>query len=98
MRVFGWAAGGLSALHNVPQIVHIFRRGSAEDLSWLALAVRMLSLGFYVAHGWIIDDPPLIVMSSIIAVQCLVLCAQKWWYKKKEKKTNSSHQVSSNGI
>lgn len=82
MRVFGWAAGGLSALHNVPQIVHIFRRGSAEDLSWLALAVRMLSLGFYVAHGWLIDDPPLVVMSSIIAFQCLVLGAQKWWYAK----------------
>ncbi len=97
MRVFGWAAGGLSALHNVPQIVHIFRRGSAEDLSWLALAVRMLSLGFYVAHGWIIDDLPLIVMSGVVAFQCLVLCAQKWWYKKKEK-TNSSRQVSSNNI
>lgn len=98
MRVFGWAAGGLSALHNVPQIVHVCRRGSADDLSWLALSVRMLSLGFYVAHGVTIDDPPLVVMSSIIAFQCLVLGAQKWWYKKKKKKTNSSHQVSSNGI
>lgn len=79
MRAYGWVAGGLSALHNIPQIVHICRRGSAEDLSWLALAVRVISLVLYVIHGLIIEDMPLTVMSGVIFVQCFVLFVQKWY-------------------
>lgn len=77
MRLFGWFAGGLSALHNVPQIVHVCRRKSAKDISAWALLVRLLSLGCYIAHGTMISDLPLQVMSGIITVQCLILCAQK---------------------
>lgn len=77
MRWFGWAAGVLSALHNVPQIVHVCRRRSASDISGWALAVRTVSLMCYIAHGVLIQDLPLQVMSSIIFVQCITLCVQK---------------------
>lgn len=41
--MYGWVAGGLSALHNVPQIVHVCRRGSAGDLG-----------GVDGAHGFVV--------------------------------------------
>tara|TARA_B100000683_G_scaffold181834_1_gene175192 strand:+ start:28 stop:276 length:249 start_codon:yes stop_codon:yes gene_type:complete len=81
--MFGWVAGGLSALHNVPQIVHICRRESAADVSWAALFVRMLSLGFYIAHGVTIEDLPLVVMSGVIVLQCCIISVQKWWFSTK---------------
>ena len=77
MRLFGWFAGGLSALHNIPQIVHVCRRKSAKDISAWALVVRMMSLACYIVHGTMISDLPLQVMSGIITIQCLILCAQK---------------------
>ena len=76
--MYGWAAGGLSALHNVPQIVHVCRRGSAEDLSWVALLVRMVSLCFYVLHGVFMEDLPLVVMSGVIMFQCVILLLIKF--------------------
>lgn len=81
MRIFGWLAGGLSALHNIPQIVHVCRRGSAADISKHALIVRMLSLVLYVTHGILIQDMPLIVMSAIIFVQCCIICIQTYIFR-----------------
>ena len=80
MRIFGWLAGGLSVAHNLPQIVHVYRRKSAEDISAWALFVRMLSLGFYIVHGVLIEDMPLIVMSAVITFECVALCVLKWLY------------------
>ena len=81
MRIFGWLAGGFSAAHNFPQIWHVFRRKSAKDISAWALAVRMVSLGFYITHGLVIEDLPLIVMSSFILLQCSVLCLLKYYFQ-----------------
>ena len=78
MRIFGWVAGGLSAAHNFPQIWHVYRRKSAEDISAWALAVRMLSLCFYILHGVWIEDLPLTAMSSFIMIQCVCLCVLKY--------------------
>ena len=81
MRIFGWLAGGLSALHNIPQIVHVCRRKSAADISKSALLVRMVSLIFYVTHGLLIQDMPLIVMSAIIFLQCLFIGSQMYRFR-----------------
>lgn len=81
MRIFGWLAGGLSALHNIPQIVHVCRRKSTADISKHALLVRMLSLCFYVTHGLLIQDMPLIVMSAIIFLQTLFICMQMYRFQ-----------------
>lgn len=81
MRIFGWLAGALSALHNIPQIVHVCRRKSAADISKSALVVRMLSLCFYVTHGLLIQDMPLIVMSAIIFLQCLFIGSQMYRFR-----------------
>ena len=83
--MYGWVAGGLSALHNVPQIVHVCRRGSAGDVSWVALMVRMVSLCFYVVHGVSIEDLPLVVMSGVILFQCMIILLQKCLYIKVEE-------------
>ena len=81
MRIFGWLAGGLSALHNIPQIVHVYRRKSAADISKSALVVRMLSLCLYVTHGVLIEDLPLVVMSAIIFVQCVIIACQMYIFR-----------------
>lgn len=81
MRVFGWLAGGISALHNVPQIIHVCKRKSAADISLTALSMRMLSLVFYILHGILIQDLPILVMSTIIFAQCCIICIQKYRFR-----------------
>lgn len=81
MRVFGWLAGGISALHNVPQIIHVCKRKSAADISLTALSMRMLSLVFYILHGILIQDLPILVMSTIIFGQCCIICILKYRFR-----------------
>ncbi len=89
MRIFGWLAGSMSALHNVPQIIHICKRKSASDISTSALAMRMLSLGLYIAHGILIEDMPILVTSSIILFQTVVICFQKYSYTRTIRLTDT---------
>lgn len=84
MQIFGWLGGGVSALHNVPQIYHIYKRKSAKDISTIALIIRMLSLVLYILHGFFIEDLPLIVMTSFILLQCVIICVFKYIFRNKE--------------
>ena len=88
---FGWAAGALGMLYNFPQIYHIYRRKSADDLSTTSLAMRVLSYGLYLAHGVAIEDPPTIYMTLGSLSQALILWAQKvYYYKNSEQKGRSA--------
>jgi MtN3 and saliva related transmembrane protein len=84
MKIFGWLAGGISALHNIPQIIHIYRRRSAKDISTQALVMRMLSLILYILHGYFIGDLPIIVMTGTILLQCVILCVLKYIFRNEE--------------
>ena len=84
MRIFGWIAGGISVLHNVPQIIHVCKRKSADDISITALSMRMLSLVFYILHGILIQDLPILVMCTIILAQCCIICVQKYRFRNED--------------
>ena len=79
-RIFGWIGGILSIVYNVPQIIHIYRRKSAADLSASGLGLRILSYLFYLVHGSSIHDPPTLYMTSVIMCMVLIMCAQKYYY------------------
>ena len=74
----------MSALHNVPQIVHIYKRKSAQDISTSALIMRMVSLVLYILHGFFIEDLPLLVMTSTILLQCVIICVLKYIFRNEE--------------
>jgi len=81
MRIFGWIGGGLSVLYNIPQIYHIYKQKSTNDISIMSLIVRLISYSFYITHGILIQDPPLLWMTSFSLLQVLILSYQYYLYK-----------------
>ena len=81
MRIFGWIGGGLSVLYNIPQIYHIYKQKSTNDISIMSLIVRLVSYSFYITHGILIQDPPILWMTSFSFLQVLILSYQYYLYK-----------------
>ena len=81
MRLFGWIGGGLSVIYNIPQIYHIYKQKSTNDISIMSLIVRLISYSFYNTHGILIQDPPLLWMTSFSLLQVLILSYQFYLYK-----------------
>lgn len=84
MRLFGWIGGGLGVIYNIPQIYHIYKQKSTNDISFSSLVIRMISYSFYITHGILIKDPPLLWMTSFSLIQVLILSYQYYIYKNND--------------
>ena len=82
IRIFGWFGGSISVVHNIPQIYKNYHSESCNDISQLSMAMRVICAAFYVAHGALIDDPPLLWMTSIACIQMMFIWGQILYYKK----------------
>ena len=82
IRIFGWFAGSVSVVHNIPKIYKNYHSESCNDISQLSMAMRVICAVFYVAHGALIDDPPLLWMTSIACIQMMFIWGQILYYKK----------------
>ena len=89
MRLFGWIGGGLSVIYNIPQIYHIYKQKSTNDISFSSLVIRMISYSFYITHGFLIKDPPLLWMTFFSLIQVLILSYQYYIYKDNANNNNS---------
>jgi uncharacterized protein with PQ loop repeat len=81
MLLFGWIAGILSNIYNVPQIYHTWKIKSSKDLSIISILFRLASYSFYIVHANIIKDPPLLWNTIISFFQVLVIAFQYFFYK-----------------
>ena len=88
MRLFGWIGGGLSVIYNIPQIYHIYKQKSTNDISFSSLVIRIISYSFYITHGILIKDPPLLWMTSFSLIQVLILSYQYFIYKNNDDDDN----------
>jgi len=80
LRIFGWVAGGLGVIYNIPQIYRLYKRKTAGDISLVALVVRIAAYICYVLHAMFIQDPPLLWMTVVSLLQCFLLFVQVIYY------------------
>ena len=86
MLLFGWIAGILSNVYNIPQIYHTWKTKSSKDLSILSILVRLTSYIFYIIHANVIKDPPLFWNTILSVVHVIIIIIQYLIYKKNEIK------------
>jgi MtN3 and saliva related transmembrane protein len=84
MLLFGWIAGILSNIYNIPQIYHTWKTKSSKDISIISILFRLTSYIFYIIHAYIIKDPPLFWNTLLSFVQVIIITIQYFIYKKKE--------------
>lgn len=86
MLLFGWIAGILSNIYNIPQIYHTWKTKSSKDLYIMSILVRLTSYIFYIIHASVIKDPPLFWNTILSVVQVIIMIIQYLIYKKNEIK------------
>ena len=80
VTTFGWIATSLSLIYKIPQIYKLYKTKKNEGLSIISLIVQASAYGFYIVHGFIIEDFPIISMGIISLVQSLFLIALYFLY------------------
>src|SRR5689334_23245810 len=60
----GIAAGGLTAISLIPQLVKIIKEKKAEDISIAMLAVLLAGVALWIVYGILKQDYPIIVTNS----------------------------------
>lgn len=74
----GYAAGSLTTLAFVPQVVRTLRTRSAKDLSWGMLLIFILGVILWLAYGLVLDSWPIILCNSLTLGLNLVIVAVKF--------------------
>ncbi len=82
-EILGTAAGVLTSVAMVPQVVKVMRSRNAEDLSWGMIAILITGLSLWVWYGIIKNELPIIVSNAfavLVNITLLICCIL---YKKK---------------
>ena len=61
---FGIAAGVMTAVSMLPQLIKIIKEKKADDISVIILMVLIVGLGLWVVYGFMREDWPIILTNS----------------------------------
>ena len=75
--VIGFAAGLLTTLAFVPQVVKIWRSRSAADVSLAAFIAFTLGVGLWFAYGILKQEPPIVLWNGVTLLLAAAIVAMK---------------------
>jgi MtN3 and saliva related transmembrane protein len=81
----GLAAGTCTTLSFLPQLVTVYRRKSARDLSYSWLAVFTTGVVLWLAYGVLLLSMPVILANAVTLTLLVVLIALKARYDREAR-------------
>ena len=66
--VVGFFAGFLTTISFLPQVVKTWKTRSASDLSLGMFSVFSVGVLFWLAYGFLIQEPPMIIWNSVTLI------------------------------
>ncbi len=75
------AAGTITAITFLPQVIKIWNTKSAKDLSLIMLLLLMTGVLLWLAYGLLIKDAAIIYTNSMVFVMSLIMLFFKLKYK-----------------
>ena len=73
IQILGLAAGTITSITFLPQVIHIWKTKSAKDLSLLMLLLLMLGVILWLAYGLLIMDAAIIYTNSMVLAMSLIM-------------------------
>ena len=73
----GFAAGFLTTVAFIPQVLKIWRTRSAEDVSLATFLAFTLGVALWLAYGILSKEPPIIVWNGVTLVLAGAILAMK---------------------
>lgn len=81
IQILGMAAGTITSITFLPQVIHIWKTKSAKDLSLVMLLLLILGVSLWLTYGIIINDAAIIYTNSMVLAMSFILLYFKVKYK-----------------
>ena len=92
-RVYGWIAVSLSLIYKFPQMYKLHITHNTQGISVFSQIVQASAYAFYVAHGFVIGDPPVVFLGATSMLQSIVLITQYFCYRNEPQNIGSFGQM-----
>jgi MtN3 and saliva related transmembrane protein len=81
IQILGLAAGTITSITFLPQVIHIWKTKSAKDLSLMMLLLLILGVVMWLTYGLLVMDAAIIYTNSMVLAMSLILLFFKLKYK-----------------
>ena len=88
-KVLGYIGCSIMAVQSLPQLLRVYRKKSASDLSFATLGIGCLGGAITIAYGVLIAEPPLYVSVSFSVVVNMMVIVMKVMYGQDHQNTGS---------
>lgn len=82
IEILGLAAGTITSITFLPQVIHVYKHKSAKDISLNMLLLLLLGVSMWLAYGIIIWNISIIYTNSMVMIMAIILLIYKWKYKQ----------------
>jgi MtN3 and saliva related transmembrane protein len=84
LTTLGLAAGLLTTIAYLPQVIKTWKSKSAQDLSWSMLIVLCIGIVLWLAYGFLVQDVPVIAANILTLILVSIILVLKIRYKNEE--------------
>jgi MtN3 and saliva related transmembrane protein len=81
IQILGLAAGTITSITFLPQVIQIWKTKSAKDLSLQMLLLLILGVSMWLTYGILVADAAIIYTNSMVLTMSLILFYFKLKYK-----------------
>ncbi len=73
LQMLGLAAGTITSITFLPQVIHIWKTKSAKDLSMKMLMLLILGVSMWLTYGILVVDAAIIYTNSMVLTMSLIM-------------------------
>ncbi len=81
VKLLGLAAGTITSVTFLPQVIHIYKTKSAKGLSLFMLAMLIVGVSMWLAYGIAVNDIAIIYTNGMVLALSLVMLYFKLRFK-----------------
>jgi MtN3 and saliva related transmembrane protein len=83
IQILGLAAGTITSITFLPQVIQIWKTKSAKDLSLQMLLLLILGVSMWLTYGILVKDTAIIYTNSMVLSMSLIMLYFKFKFNKK---------------
>lgn len=81
LQLLGLAAGTITSITFLPQVIQIWKTKSAKDISMFMLMLLILGVSMWLTYGILVMDAAIIYTNSMVLIMSLVMLYFKVKFK-----------------
>ena len=83
--LIGYAAGFLTTIAFVPQVLQIWRTKSAKDVSLPAFLAFTLGVALWTVYGWLNRELPIVIWNAVTLVLAIAIVVMKLRFRERDR-------------